>query len=337
VQRHEFRAPECASKAQPQQCPVTQADQARRQVLEQLAKPFRGHRRLADRCGAHGAPDPGQHRPDPLMPGWQLQLGQLVGIADSGAPAADGGRCQAVECELRQVARRRLRRRLQAVPAAPGDEGAHVSAVGALCRCGAALAAEGIDVALLDADPNRGAHRWATETYRGDRPLPAYAEADTERLAELVPQLAERHAVLIADTAGFGNRSTVICIGAADGVLVPASPGEGDIVEAQKMATFERGTARTIRRDIQVRVLANRIRRGTTLSRHLLTQLNAMELSRLETTFSEAVAYGELGFLPTLPPGGQAAQEIAALLAELRALEWLPSPTSDANMYGRVT
>jgi chromosome partitioning protein len=191
-----------------------------------------------------------------------------------------------------------------------------------------ALAAEGIDVGLLDADPNRGAHRWATETYGGGLPLPAYAEADTERLAGLVPVLADRHAVLIADTAGFGNRSTVICIGAADGVLIPASPGEGDIVEARKMAAFVQGTAKTIRRDIQVRVLANRIRRGTTLSRHLLAQIDALDLPRLETTFSEAVAYGELGFAPALPTAGLAAQEIAALLAELRALEWLPSVPS---------
>lgn len=187
----------------------------------------------------------------------------------------------------------------------------------------AALAAQGVDVGLLDADPNKGAHRWATGTYGGS-PLPAYAEADTERLAGLVPVLADRHAVLIADTAGFGNRSTVICIGAADGVLVPATPGEGDIVEAQKMVAFVQGTAKTIRRDIQVRVLANRIRRGTTLSRHLLAQIDALELPRLETVLSEAVAYGELGFAPALPTTGQAAQEIASLLAELRSLEWLP-------------
>jgi chromosome partitioning protein len=197
---------------------------------------------------------------------------------------------------------------------------------------GAALAAEGADVALLDADPNRGAHRWAMETYAGVNLLPAYAEADTERLAGLVPQLAERHAVLIADTAGFGNRSTVICIGAADSVLVPATPGEGDIVEAQKMVAFVQATARTIRRDIGVRVLANRIRRGTTLSRHLLAQIEALELPRLGTTLSEAVAYGELGFLPTLPAIGQAAQEIAALVEELRALEWLPRPAGMPNM-----
>jgi cellulose biosynthesis protein BcsQ len=197
---------------------------------------------------------------------------------------------------------------------------------------GAALAAEGTDVGLLDADPNRGAHRWATETYGGGWPLPAYAEADTERLADLVPVLVDRHAVLIADTAGFGNRSTVICIGAADGVLVPASPGEGDIVEAQKMVAFVQGTAKTIRRDIQARVLANRIRRGTTLSRHLLTQIDALELPRLEATMSEAVAYGELSFAPALPTAGLAAQEMAALVAELRGLQWLPSAGRAPNM-----
>lgn len=169
-----------------------------------------------------------------------------------------------------------------------------------------------------------------TETYRGQ--LRAYAEANDDRLPELVPELANRHAVLIADTAGFTSRSTVICIGAADGVLVPATPGEGDIVEAQKMVGFVQGTARTIRREIGVRVLANRIRRGTTLSRHLLAQIEALELPRLSTTLSEAVAYGELGFLPTLPATGQAAQEIAALVAELRALEWLPPAATVPNM-----
>jgi cellulose biosynthesis protein BcsQ len=147
-----------------------------------------------------------------------------------------------------------------------------------------------------------------------------------------VPQLADRHKVLIADTAGFGNRTTVICIGAADGVLVPATPGEGDIVEAQKMVTFVQATGRTIRRDIQARVLPNRIRRGTTLSRHLLSQIEALGLPRLDTTLSEAVAYGEMGFLPALPAAGQAAAEIAALITELLALEWLPPITSRANM-----
>ncbi len=68
----------------------------------------------------------------------------------------------------------------------------------------AAMAGEGIDVGLLDADPNGGLHRWTTTTYVGQNVV-SYAEPDKDRLADLLPALAERHAVLIADTAGFGN------------------------------------------------------------------------------------------------------------------------------------
>lgn len=65
---------------------------------------------------------------------------------------------------------------------------------------------------------------------------------------------------------------------------------------------------------------------------HLLAQIEALGLLRLDTTLSEAVAYGEMGFLPALPATGQAAAEIAALVAELQALEWLPPPMSRTNM-----
>jgi chromosome partitioning protein len=57
-----------------------------------------------------------------------------------------------------------------------------------------------------------------------------------------------------------------------------------------------------------------------------LSQIDALKLPRLAATLSEAVAYGELGFSSALPTTRQAAQEIAALLAELRTLEWLPLP-----------
>jgi chromosome partitioning protein len=106
---------------------------------------------------------------------------------------------------------------------------------------------------------DKGAHRWVTETYAGNPNLRAYAEADTERLAKLVPELADRHAVLIADTAGFGNHPPS-SISAPLMPWVPASPGEGDIVEAQKMTAFVQSTA--IRRGIDVSVIANRIRKA---------------------------------------------------------------------------
>ena len=187
----------------------------------------------------------------------------------------------------------------------------------------AALAGEGVDIALLDADPNGGAYRWATATYSGPK-VASYAEPEKDRLADLLPVLGDRHAVLIADTAGFGNLAATICMLGADAILIPVSPGEGDVVEARKTVSFVEGLARTARRPIPVRIVPNRIRKGTTLSRHTLSEIEALSLPRLQTALSEAVAYGELGFSGALPMTGPAAAETAGLVAELRSHGWLP-------------
>jgi chromosome partitioning protein len=186
------------------------------------------------------------------------------------------------------------------------------------------LADRGIDVALLDADPNGAAHRWATETHTGQT-IRSYAEADAERLADLLPTLAQRHAALIIDTAGFGNQAAAVAIAGADLVLVPVTPGEADLVEAQRTVAYVNGLSRSTRRAIEVRVVANRIRRATTLSRHVLAELGTLELPRLQAVMSEAVAYAEISFAGTMPKDGGPAEEIAALLAELHAVGGLPN------------
>src|SRR4051794_5840514 len=187
----------------------------------------------------------------------------------------------------------------------------------------AALTDEGTDVALLDTDPNHAAHRWATDTRKP--PIQAYAEADAERLAELLPTLAERHALLIIDTAGFGNQAAMVAAAGADLVLVPVAPGEGDLVEAQRTVSYVEGLGRSTRRTIPVRVIANRIRRATTLSRHVLTELETLRLPRLQTVLSEAVSFGEISFSGVLPRDGTSASEITSLMRELRKAGWLPT------------
>jgi chromosome partitioning protein len=164
------------------------------------------------------------------------------------------------------------------------------------------LAAEGEDVALLDTDPNGTASRWASTLHEG-QPIRAYAEADAERLAELLPALAERHRLLLVDTAGFGNQAATVAAAGADAVLVPATPGEGDVTEAQRTVAFVEGLSRSTRRKIPVRVIANRMRRGTTLSRHLIAELERLGLPQLKTSLSEAVSFGELGVRRRAGPG----------------------------------
>jgi chromosome partitioning protein len=69
--------------------------------------------------------------------------------------------------------------------------------------------------------------------------------------------------------------------------------------------------------------VVNRVRRNTTLARHVSAEIDRLGLSRLDATISESVAYGEMSFSGTLPPAGVAAAEIAALMGELRGQGWL--------------
>jgi chromosome partitioning protein len=67
----------------------------------------------------------------------------------------------------------------------------------------------------------------------------------------------------------------------------------------------------------------NRVRR-TTLAKHAATEMTAAGLPRLEASLSDLVAYGELTYSGRLPDKGPAYAEVAVLIAELRALDWIP-------------
>src|SRR4051812_38466491 len=71
------------------------------------------------------------------------------------------------------------------------------------------LAAEGLRVAVVDADPTRAFVSWAEAVYEG-APITVRAEADETRLAEAIDELAEIADLVIVDTAGFGNRAALL-------------------------------------------------------------------------------------------------------------------------------
>lgn len=183
------------------------------------------------------------------------------------------------------------------------------------------LAAEGITVAALDADPTGGLSRWASRLYEG----PAFTyhhEAEDARLAHLIHRIAQEAEVVVVDTAGFGNRAATVAMTAADAVLIPMVPGEGDVTEAARTVELVAGVASAARRDIPSRVVLNRVRLFTALSKHAATE--AASLPKLDASLSDLVAYGEVGISGRMPTG-KAGAEVAALMTELRMLGWLPN------------
>jgi chromosome partitioning protein len=192
-----------------------------------------------------------------------------------------------------------------------------------VCQVLAASLAGELRVVALDADPTQALVRWAGSAYEGP-PFEAIAEPDETRLAHLIAEKADEAGLLLVDTAGFGNRAATVAMTSADAVIVPTLAGEADVTEAEKTVRLVEGLARAARREIPARVLLNRVRR-TTLARRAVAELERAGLPRLTAALSDLVAYGEMTYSGRLPAIGQPAAEVAALVAERRALGWAPA------------
>jgi len=188
-----------------------------------------------------------------------------------------------------------------------------------------ALVVDGCVLVVLDADPTEALSRWASGPYEGP-PMEVHAETEETKLAHLINAKAETADLVLVDTAGFGNRAAAVAMTSADAILVPALAGEADITEAEKTIRFAEGLARAARRDIPARVLLNRVKR-TQLARHAVKELASAGVPRLEASLSDFVVYGELSYSGRIPVSGAASAELAALVAELRGLGWLPPKT----------
>ena len=190
------------------------------------------------------------------------------------------------------------------------------------------LAAEGLRVAVVDADPSRAYASWAENAYEGVAVI-VRAEADEARLAEAIDELSPVTDLVLVDTAGFGNRAALLAIAAADAVLVPCTPSRADVEQAAKTLQLVDGAARAARRAIPAKVIPSRIKQATAVSRHAIAELDAAALPRTQAGISDRVAFAEMTFSGRVPTSGEAGQEIGELVAELRLLDWLPQRATE--------
>ena len=187
-----------------------------------------------------------------------------------------------------------------------------------------AWSSDGKNVAVIDADPTRALARWCQ---RGQQQHTKLGEvhliecADDESILETIRSAAASHDYVLVDCAGAAARLLVYAAGAADLVVVPAQPGEADLVEAIKTTKIVQQAADLTGRHIECRVFLNRMDPRTHVGRHAISQVEAQKLGLFETSFGDRVAYREGQYSGSTPilmdPGGPAAHEIAMLAREI--------------------
>ncbi len=185
-------------------------------------------------------------------------------------------------------------------------------------------AKQGHSVAIIDADSTRALSRWhgrAKEQGTAFGDLTAIECTDDEAILDTVRSAVASHDYVLVDCAGAAARLLVYASGAADVVIIPAQPGEADLVEAIKTAKIVRQARDLTGRNIACRVFLNRIDPRTHVGQHAMAQAKSQGLPLFETTWADRVAYREgqySGSTPVLDdPSSPAAREVADLAQEL--------------------
>ena len=186
------------------------------------------------------------------------------------------------------------------------------------CVLAPGLAARGLQVGVVDGDPNASFSAWYSG-YSGPR-IRCQAEARDVELVDLAQAWANELDVVLIDTAGFSNLTAAAAMGCADHVLVPAMPDRGSTREAARTVEKVASLAKAARRAIGASVVLSQWRQGGQAEAAALEDLADFGVANiLKTAVPDRAAFRKLSFDGRVV-GGPLTPIVSALLDELVAL-----------------
>lgn len=189
-----------------------------------------------------------------------------------------------------------------------------------------AFRASGLDVVIIDADPQGTASEWAA---RAEDTPPVYG-ANEPTIHEDLPALSDAFDIAIVDGAPALEDMASSAIKASDLVLIPVQPSGADIWSAGDILELVKARQSLTGRP-QAALVVSRAVVGTNLADSAADALATLDAHVMESRTSQRVAYTEaLGAgLSALEVGGKAAQEVQKLAEE--ALDLLRSEKTQSN------
>jgi chromosome partitioning protein len=196
------------------------------------------------------------------------------------------------------------------------------------------LAAEGYRVSVIDSDPNQAFATWFRTAEAP--PLTCLSCIDHNEIVARAYAEAEKHDVVLVDTAGFANQAAVFGIGAADLVLIPVMPDRNSVIEARKTAKQVESVGQIARRTIPHRVVLSRWTPKGLSERATIADLSEAKLPMLQHPIPNLTAFQKASFSGEMPYKGYIGFIASRLIEELRGIGAIPTKGTGEKKLGRV-
>lgn len=176
---------------------------------------------------------------------------------------------------------------------------------------------EGLDVLLVDSDPQGSARDWAA--VREDQPVTVVG-IDRPTIERDLKNLARKDVVVI-DGAPRAAEMAASAIRAADFVLIPVQPSPYDIWATADLVALVKQEIERPGRNLRAAFVISRAIKGTKIGEEVRAALEGYGLPVLASRVTQRVVYpGTAASGSTVldaEPSGDAAAEIRALAAEI--------------------
>lgn len=183
----------------------------------------------------------------------------------------------------------------------------------------------GKNVAVIDADPQASVYN--RHDHDGKlKGMKVIAEPE-ENVEHVIDEIREKHDLILVDTGGFRNRTTIRALIKSDLAIIPLKPSSDDVsgaIETYQLIKELNETAELVARPIKYQMILTMTQQGTVIARHIRQELESIGYKVFKREMFHRVSYPEAalsGLSPCITdPEGAAARDIAAIAQEVADL-----------------
>lgn len=194
---------------------------------------------------------------------------------------------------------------------------------------GSELARQGfkdnINVALLDADPNRHSSGWATLNRCPDN-IRVIDSLNEDNILDAIELAKQDCPFVLIDLEGVSSNAVTFAISQADLVIIPCQPSQNDAKEAVKTLKMVRNSSRLIQRKIPAWILFTRMSAAivTKTSKSLKSEFQEGGVDVFDSSLIEREVFKSIfsfgGTITDFKDSEKAQANIKALVSEIKAI-----------------